>query len=89
MRANVVQAGKNRHGTNRFRPVTDVTAGRGGRLYHLPMPAAGSPRQGGREMTRFARKAWNQAQTTAIACLCLCASMALPVALTAIGFHSL
>jgi len=40
-------------------------------------------------MSRIARTAWRQAQTTAVAALCIGASMALPLTLAAIGFHTL
>lgn len=40
-------------------------------------------------MTRIARTAWNQAQTTAVVALCMGATLALPLALAAIGFHTL
>ncbi|MFO1016048.1 MAG: hypothetical protein U1E03_00490 [Hyphomonadaceae bacterium] len=40
-------------------------------------------------MARIARKALNQAQTTAVVFLCVGASMALPLTLAAIGFHTL
>jgi hypothetical protein len=40
-------------------------------------------------MSRIARIASRQVQTTAVAALCLSASMALPLMLAAIGFHTL
>jgi hypothetical protein len=45
-------------------------------------------RPGRTKMARFARTALCQAQTTAVILLCGAASMALPLALALIGFHS-
>jgi hypothetical protein len=54
------------------------------------MPGGGlAPGREEEKMTRIARKAWRQAQTTAIVFLCAAACMALPVTLAAIGFHTL
>jgi len=44
---------------------------------------------GRKKMARIARKALNQAQTTAVVFLCVGASMVLPLTLAAIGFHTL
>jgi len=70
--------------------VTDVTAAGAGAAYHIGHGRRRS-RPGGEEkkMARIARKALNQAQTTAVVFLCVGASMVLPLTLAAIGFHTL
>ncbi len=88
--AKAVQEGKKGPKIRCFQPVTGVTASGAARPYHSFMPGGGLA--AGREeekMTRIARKAWRQAQTTAIVFLCAAACMALPVTLAAIGFHTL
>jgi hypothetical protein len=58
-------------------------------MFELRAGGGLAPAREARTMARIARTAWRQAQVTAVVALCVGASMALPVTLAAIGFHTL
>lgn len=68
--------------------VTDVTAAGQARAYPVRMAGGDASGRKEQEMTRLVRTACQQAQTTAVAALCLAASLALPLALALIGFQA-